>query len=988
MLGAVSAGALIARDRAATRAASAAGASSRAAVVSWGGVPGDGEGWHSLDATVEPDVRRALGVAPTPVALYRETRVSGVVVDLGAVNGIARWVELESGRMPRPCRAAPCEVVRVGGGAVPLTPGVVEVGRGRLRSDALFGKLLGTSTGEANATRTFLLANGVAGLSRLTDWDGIYRTYGWVVPLAPDAVHLWQIDAFGKRVDALRTSLAERSDFWSVAAPDQQLAASRDATSVAGRRLLLVGGNAVAVLLAFVVLAAVGLRRDAEASRSRLLWLGARRWQTWLVSAAEMAALGLAGGIVGWAIGCAVAWATASRAGVPAGGVIEHSTLAWSGLALGAVVAVTAALALLVALVVGPVRVESARVTALDAVALAALAALAALGIALARGAANADALARNDRTGVVLFLLPALVTFVAAAVLARILVASVRLLERLARGRSLAFRLAAVSLARRPGAGVVAAVFVLVGSSLAIFAAAYAGTLRANERDQAAQAVPADYVVAEDLTRLVSVQRAAPYVRYEALGQTSPVVREDANVSGGGIDLTALGVPARDLVGLHGWRSDLAPAPARLAQLLQPPSPVREHGLRLPVDASAISLPMVLHGDPVVIAASVLTPRGDVDAVPLGEASSTTHLVRAALPAEDRGGLVTGLTFSLPEGEEFTAAHRASGGVGGAGTDVFKGTMRLGPLRASTDSGLVSVGSLGDWLGAGGIDPGPAGRSGAELRYAVGRTETARLRARQQTDGKPVPMVVSPDVARFAGPDGIVPLEVAGESLLGKVVATARLVPGTAGGTSFALADESVLQTALDARSPGLGTPSEIWLRAPAAAAAMLHRAPFDRLLVTSRRALLASLAADPLAHASVLILGISALVAVAIAIAGLLLSLLSDIRDDAGELADLEALGVAPTNLRRQVEIRTALVALAGLAAGAVTGAALGALVVRFVTLTAAGLAPEPPLRLAFPAGQITVYALLVASATAVLVWLVAGIALRHAARDEGVA
>src|SRR5574337_1361570 len=51
MLAAVSAGALVARDRAATRAAAEAGPSGWAAVVSWGGVPGEGESWRRLDAT-------------------------------------------------------------------------------------------------------------------------------------------------------------------------------------------------------------------------------------------------------------------------------------------------------------------------------------------------------------------------------------------------------------------------------------------------------------------------------------------------------------------------------------------------------------------------------------------------------------------------------------------------------------------------------------------------------------------------------------------------------------------------------------------------------------------------------------------------------------------------------------------------------------------------------------------------------------------------
>jgi hypothetical protein len=983
MLAATDAGSLVARDRAATRAAAAAGAASRAVLASWGGVPGDGEGWPALDRVVEPRLKTAAGSRAVPVALYRETRISGIDVDFGAVDGLTRWVRLTGGRLPRPCTPARCEVVRVSGPKVPSIPGVVEVGRVELSTNALFGQLRGGAEEPSVGRRALYLASGVSGFSRLAAWDGIYRTYAWVVPLGPDAVHLWQIDGFGRRIDALRAELAERSDLWSVAAPDQQLAASRDASRPAGTRLLLVGGDAAAVLLAFVVLTAAGLRRDAEAARRRLAWLGARRWQPWLVSVVEALALGVTGGIVGWGVGSLVAWAIARRAGVPGGAVLGHSTLAGGGLALGAVVAVAAGLVLCAALLAGAGGSGGRRVTALDA---AALAAALAVGIALARGAADAQSLSRHGQTGIVLLLLPALVSLIAAALLARLLVAGVRLLERLARGRSLAFRLAAVSLARRPGGAVVAAVFVLVGSALAIFAATYAETLRANERDHAAQVVPSDYTLSEDLTRLVTVERAATPAQYGSLGRAFPVVRAPANAGGGALDLDVLGVPSADLPTLHGWRSDLAPSPRRLARLLAPATPVRTQGLRLPESAAGIVMPTQLRGDPIEVDAAILTTRGDVDTFAAGVVTRATRVLRVTLPAGDRGGLLVALTFGLPAGEEFSATHRATGDVGGAGNDVFRGTLALGPLSGSDGSASVPVGSLGGWLGTGGIEP-HGGTGAVQLRYAVGRDQTARLRAPQPTDGRPVPVVVSRDIAALAGPGGLVPLAVDGEPLLGKVVATATLVPGIPGGDSFALADESVLQVALDARSPGLGTPAEVWLRAPAGAVHELSRPPFDRLLIASRRAIVAQLAGDPLAHATVLALGAAAIVALALAVGGLLLAVLSDVRDDAGELADLEALGLPPSLLRRHVGIRTALVAAAGLAGGIATGAVLGALVVRFVSLTAAALPPVPPLRLAVPAGQLALAAALAVALAAVLLWLAAGRAMREAAQDEGI-
>jgi ABC-type lipoprotein release transport system permease subunit len=102
--------------------------------------------------------------------------------------------------------------------------------------------------------------------------------------------------------------------------------------------------------------------------------------------------------------------------------------------------------------------------------------------------------------------------------------------------------------------------------------------------------------------------------------------------------------------------------------------------------------------------------------------------------------------------------------------------------------------------------------------------------------------------------------------------------------------------------------------------------------------------------------------------------LGAVSERRDEAAELFDLEAQGVAPASLRRQLRLRASLAGLAGLAGGLLTGLLLSLLVVRFVELTANATAPEPPLQLApdWPLialaalGAGLVGALLVAAAT----------------------
>jgi len=90
------------------------------------------------------------------------------------------------------------------------------------------------------------------------------------------------------------------------------------------------------------------------------------------------------------------------------------------------------------------------------------------------------------------------------------------------------------------------------------------------------------------------------------------------------------------------------------------------------------------------------------------------------------------------------------------------------------------------------------------------------------------------------------------------------------------------------------------------------------------------------------------AALTALVLALLGLVLGAVSEQRDEAAELFDLEAQGVAPSSLRRQLRLRASLAGLAGAVGGVLTGLLLSLLVVRFVELTANATSPEPPLQL----------------------------------------
>ena len=116
--------------------------------------------------------------------------------------------------------------------------------------------------------------------------------------------------------------------------------------------------------------------------------------------------------------------------------------------------------------------------------------------------------------------------------------------------------------------------------------------------------------------------------------------------------------------------------------------------------------------------------------------------------------------------------------------------------------------------------------------------------------------------------------------------------------------------------------------------------------LAVDSRTEIEHSLRDDPLARGTLLTLLAAALVALGLALVGVLLGVASDVRDERGDLDDLEEQGARPALLRRVVRLRSLVVVGVGLAGGLVTAALLGVLVVDLVSVTADARATELPL------------------------------------------
>src|ERR1700675_2544244 len=89
-------------------------------------------------------VEPILGQKPFGVLVFREATWGGAFVNLGAVDGLSRWLNLRSGRLPHRCTVSDCELIQIGGAPVaPKLSFLHVVGRATFRAgaplDAYFG---------------------------------------------------------------------------------------------------------------------------------------------------------------------------------------------------------------------------------------------------------------------------------------------------------------------------------------------------------------------------------------------------------------------------------------------------------------------------------------------------------------------------------------------------------------------------------------------------------------------------------------------------------------------------------------------------------------------------------------------------------------------------------------------------------------------------------------------------------------------------------
>lgn len=811
-----------------------------------------------------------------------------------------RDVRVDAGRLPRVCAGDVCEGLSLAGrqpiGArVQLGPvTVVVVGRGSLDPAALADRsLLG---------RRALLLRSMPRSLRLFARSRVGSTAIATAPLDPERVRAARLRPLVERLRrfVVRLDRTDTPGVVTATAPLPFLTALADRGEVARRRLLLVASEGAALILAFGAFTATARRREVAVLEEQLSTLGATRGQILLARLAEA--------LVPSAAGLVVALAGLSTAGpLPLGTAL-------------AIVATTAAAALLLVAAGAPRRPRPRfGIGPLE------VGALAALGVvvwqAAATGSLDPAQIAAAHQASPVLVLVPALAFFAAAVVLLRLLPGGLRLAERGARSGSTGVRLAALGAARRPAQAAAVTTFLAVALGAALFSLDYRATLDRNARDQADFAAGAAWRV----VGARSVPTGAPALRLD-------VDAVAALPSSPDVPVTMVGLPARRLTSLRGWRAGFSSVGrSEIAHRLRP-RPIELRGPQTAADATALR---------VWVSADTQYPRTAVlhflrrdrtfAHVRAGVVWRPWRRLRVPLPAPLRGAQLVGVEF-LPT---FVPLNHELD---------LSGSVELGRFEERRPGGWSALPPLRHWTAAAGdagggflltdapFEPGAPVRQG--LQFSLNGTATPLVRP---AAGLPraLPALVSASVAAQAV-DGELTVGVAGRELRVRVAAVANRFP-TVRSTpdDFVVLDYDTLFAALNADRPGFASPTEAWFfGGPRPSAA--H--------VVGAEPLRAELLGDPLARGTRDVLDVTALVGAAVAILGLLVGVRSTLGSERMLAAEYEALGVPPSTLVRSAQLRLLLLSVLGIGAGLAGGLLAVRLVGALVAVTAGGGTPLP--------------------------------------------
>jgi hypothetical protein len=573
---------------------------------------------------------------------------------------------------------------------------------------------------------------------------------------------------------------------------------------------------------------------------------------------------------------------------------------------------------------------------------------------------------------------LPVLSAIFAGLLAARLWAPLARFVERALPRRSVAGRIALLGSIRRPLRALATTAFLTGAVASVVFAGAYRSTLLDGSADQAAYAVPLDATLRSGPDALTpaavveptALRAAVPGAQVYATLRTSGAVQSATGVTNG---LQVLAVDPDALRHAHRWSRTTGSAASPASIAAQLPTPPGNASPMVPGTGHQVSVQVTGMSADIAVTLWLGDEAGRQRAVMLTHRGTE---LSGSLPALTTGPLHA-VAVVVREQSDYATHHQHAIGEGNTDQPVPAGTLTFGQLHVD--------GAPMSWAWSGWGAANATVRIVAEwmvLNYRLDGSDVVVTPGFiPNAQMPPLPVVVDPDTAGLAR-DGLLPTKIAGQQTMARVVATLPRMPTVDG--SFLVADRAAVLNLLNRTSPGSGTPTEMWIAAPAnsqvALNQALHSAPYDRLTVLQRHAMQADLNADPVGRGSRVLLAIVGGLALAIAAASLVLLIVGERRDGAGELYAWESDGVRPSVLRRMLLIRTLTVVGVALPIGLVAGLVVARLGARLVAVDASGNTPQPPLQTTISSGWTALVLLAGLAAGVLCVWAVAARTLRE--------
>ena len=883
---------------------------------------------QQADVAVRAQLARLSTTPARHELLYREISADGATFYLTATDGLADAVTLTSGRLPRSCTPTRCEVLAIGADQATMQPGAASIGVIVVGTATRRDPLLISGSLDPDG-RPVLVGADIDALAQLESLQLFARYYAWVTAIDADRIVSLGVNAYLARSADVNERLSQTVGATSFARPDDQVKQVSDRAQVSARRFRLLGGFAAVLMLGFAVIVGAGLRREVGLLSAVLRRRGATPGQLLACVATASAACVLAGMVLGALIGgvAAAGWWQGGTGLSPLGAALS---------AAGSAAAVATLLALLAGIVVIAVLLwPDARAGAvwrtLDLVAVASLGAAA---LAAARGSASTAAVLGGDPFVIAL---PVLASIVAGVLAARLWSPALRLAQRLLPHRSIASRVALLGLLRRPLRPAATVAFLTASVASVVFSGAYRATLFAGDADQAAYQVPLDVTLSASQSQGVVSRVVDPAAVRAAGGQAYGVLRANASVvrlAGVTDTVTVVAVDDGALSRARRWeRTAGGTSGAELTRLLG-----SHRTIAAPVvPAGTTQLSLAADGvDPqTVLTLWLRDAQGAEQAVSL----RSVHGQLVGDLSSGASGPLTAVAFGVDEAPDYATHHAHAIGEGTTDQPLLSGRITLGSVSADGHTLGWNWSSWGSAQGT--VD---ATSAALRLGYRLAGSPVIAVPGLAALTGLQIPIVVDRTTAQDAS-GGVLPFMLdASTPLTGRIVATLPRLPTVSG--PFILADRGALEQLLDTMRPGRAA-SEFWLSGSTPALDRLLAAPpYSELTITRRAQLQAQLDRDPVGRGSRLLLAIVALLALGIAAVSLVMLVVGERRDGAGEAFAWEADGMSPAVLRRMLALRALAAALVSVPIGIVAGLVVARVGATLVSVDAAGSAPTPPL------------------------------------------